>query len=72
MRGDELITFIRGYQITHGHAPSYRDIAKALGISISTVKYRLDRAQADGKLRYSSETARSIVLTDQHCVTCTC
>lgn len=49
---DEVFEFLKNYKIQNkGLTPSYDEIAAALGIGKSTVKYHLENIEKDGKIK---------------------
>lgn len=49
---DEVLAFVKQYKMSHGGlSPSFDEIADAVGIGKSTVKYHLDSLEQDGKLK---------------------
>ena len=57
---DEILSFIRSYIERYGYSPSMRDVSKAIGISISPTKYRLDRLRESGVITFEDGMARTI------------
>lgn len=59
-----LYEFVRGYQDTWGHTPSYREIARACGFSSdSTVSYHVGRFVKLKLMRKPRRRVRAIILT---------
>lgn len=49
-RGDQVLAFVRDYIVTNRWAPSMREIADALDVVPSTVKYAIDDLVDRGRL----------------------
>lgn len=62
---EEIIGFIKGYIENYGYSPSMRDVAKAIGLSISPTKYRLDMLRKKGVITFEDGMARTIRLVQQ-------
>lgn len=61
--GDKIFAFICEFIQTKGYSPSYREIARGVGIkSTSTVLYHLDLLAAEGRIGFVPRTPRSIHL----------
>lgn len=59
---DRVFTFIVTYKRTHdGNAPSLYQIARALGIDKSTVKYHLDRLVDAGHIRRTGRRGIEVI-----------
>jgi Mn-dependent DtxR family transcriptional regulator len=66
------LRFIYDYIKSNGCAPQRKEIAKALGVSIGTVQYRISYLFDYGYLRESetSQWGRGIALTEKGISTC--
>ena len=49
------------YRKSFGYSPSFREIAKITGVSLSTVTYHLIKLREESRIRYDSKISRSIV-----------
>ena len=59
----KVYDYICDYVKTHGYSPSMREIAKGVGIGLSTVRYHLMTLKAEGMISLGNNISRSIVLT---------
>lgn len=57
---EEILSFICSYIEKYGYSPSMRDVSKAIGLSISPTKYRLDRLRESGAITFEDGMARTI------------
>jgi SOS-response transcriptional repressor LexA len=62
VRTQAVLAFIQGYHAEHGYAPSMREIATDLGLSVSNVHRYVRRLEDMGSLTHTEGIARSIVL----------
>lgn len=61
----ELLEYLKGFIITTGYGPSYREIQRALGYkSVSTVAAHIDGLVKVGKLYKKDRSARSIEIVE--------
>ena len=61
-RTEAILVFVRRYHGAHGYAPSMREIATDLGLSVSNAHRYVRRLKDMGRLTYTEGIARSIVL----------
>jgi repressor LexA len=61
----QILNFVRSYSATYGWAPSYREIAAAIGVtSLETVHRQLALMSRDGLIKHEPSLSRAIqVLT---------
>ena len=59
---NRVYEYIKQYRAENGFAPSYREIADALGIGLTTVDHHVLCLQREGRISYKPGTARSIVV----------
>ncbi|MBN1325456.1 transcriptional repressor LexA [Candidatus Falkowbacteria bacterium] len=65
-RQKEILDFINQYTEENGYAPSYREIAKKLGLSsVSTVCEHIQALESKGYLKMEPNEARSIEVIDE-------
>lgn len=57
---EEILSFISSYIEEHGYSPSMRDVANAVGLSISPTKHRLDNLRKSGEVTFEDGIARTI------------
>lgn len=58
---DDIYHFIMDFHEVKGYAPSYREIAGAVGLkSISSVRDHLNKLQAEGLISYEPHIPRSV------------
>lgn len=61
----KLYSFIEEYILEHGYAPSYREMAKYLNVSTSTINYHIRNLQIMGYVQTDcvSNSPRALRLT---------
>lgn len=59
---EEIIMFIEDYIKKNGYSPSFRDIAKAVGIRLNAVMNYCNKLKKIGFIKWSPYKARSIVV----------
>lgn len=62
-RQSEVVLFVRRYAERHGYAPSRREIAEELGVTVNAITGHLVAAERKGVLRRAARTARGLTLT---------
>ncbi len=61
----ELLEYLRGFIVSTGYGPSYREIQRALDYkSVSTVATHIDGLVKAGRLRKRDRSARSIEIVE--------
>lgn len=60
----QVVAVIRAYIDSHGYSPSMRDIAKAIGLSVSPTKRRLDLMRDKGLITFESGKPRTIKVVE--------
>ena len=61
----KLIEFIKKYSNKHGYSPSYREMAKAIGLkSTSTMNYYIKRCEEQGLIRKDNHRSRTITVCE--------
>ncbi len=55
----DVLAFIKWYQDEFGYAPSQADMVKGLGVTKPTIRRRIRKLAAEGKLAYDAGVARS-------------
>ena len=63
-RQQRILVEIRRFYTVNGYAPTIRDIAANVGLSVSAVQYQLGVLQRKGWIRRASGAARSLVVLD--------
>jgi len=58
---EEVFQFIRDYREEHRMPPTRREIAKGVGIGLSTAQYHIDSLEAEGLIRRIKGISRGIV-----------
>lgn len=48
---DKVLRYIEAFMDENGYGPTYREIARACGISATTAWYHVQRLEAAGRLR---------------------
>lgn len=62
-RDDALLAFVRGFAESHGHAPTYREIAEAMDMkSTQTVSAALHRLGKAGLVEWEPGHSRTLRL----------
>lgn len=61
-RQSEVVLFVRRYAEKHGFAPSLREVASALDVTVNAVVGHLTAAERKGAIRRASRTARGLVV----------
>lgn len=56
----ELVRLIQEHHREHGYAPSWRDLAEALGLTPATVQHHLQTLWRQGLVRWDHRVARSL------------
>lgn len=59
-RRKDILKFVRGYQKKNGFAPSIQQIADAVGIGKTGVRFHLDALREDGKVSWVPGIYRSL------------
>ena len=60
---EDVLAFLRGFTMEHGHSPSYRQIMDACGMkSTSHVSYHLKKLEEQGRIRRNKGEARTVVV----------
>ena len=66
--GDEcrerIVAYIRRYVERNGHAPTQRQIADAVGVNESTVRWHLDVLEREGRVVREFKRARSVEVVE--------
>ena len=57
---ERIVNFIRKFSYDRHYAPSFREIADAVGLSESTVAYHLGRLRDAGEVEYAHGASRSV------------
>ena len=60
----EILEFVKAYKVEHDYSPSYREIAKAMGIKESGVHRHLHILESEGLITITPGKARSIRVLD--------
>lgn len=65
-RQKDILGYIKMHTGTKGYSPTYREIAKAVGLSsISSVQHQLNALEAYGLIKHTPYISRSIVLVNR-------
>jgi len=64
-RTEQVLVFIEAYMRDHGYAPSRREVAKAMGVSVCTAQRDLASLREDGLVDWTEGVNRSLVLVEQ-------
>lgn len=59
-----VLNTIRGFYTEHGFAPTVREIADEVGISLSSVQHQLEQLQRMGWIRRHPGRARALIVLD--------
>jgi len=57
---DAVVRFVRDHTIRIGYPPTFRDVAKALGVSLATVRQRIRALEQAGLLEHDVGVYRSL------------
>lgn len=57
---EATLTAIQQYRDEHGYAPTFREIATRLGVSLATVRQRIDALERDAVLTHEPGVCRSL------------
>lgn len=60
---DRFLDYIREHHDEHGYPPSIRDLAEAMGCSVSNAYYHLLRLEGEGLITRTPGVARSVRIT---------
>lgn len=58
-RRQQILQFLEDFVRREGYSPSYREIATALGLGVSTVHYHVSLLERDGSLRHETGRCRA-------------
>jgi len=61
---DDILDFLSAYINVHGYSPSMREIAEAIGRSVSTVYYHMQLLEKWGLVTHQPRKARSYRVKD--------
>ena len=56
----DVIQFLASYRATHPYAPTFREIARGLGVALSTIRQRVRALESKGLLEHDEGVCRSI------------
>jgi repressor LexA len=59
----DMLTYIAMYCAEHGYPPTYREIAKQQGVSLSTVATHMEVMRAQGLITYEPGKSRTMAVT---------
>lgn len=60
-RRDQIVAFIEGFIVAHGHSPTVREVAAGVGLSSSGAAHRqLEFLVAEGRLKKVPVTSRTV------------
>lgn len=57
---DDVLDAVAGLIETHGYSPSFREVASALDVNLSTVARWLSKLRSKGRIAYEDESPRTL------------